>query len=128
MFELTKELSFRNGEKALKIASRLGESPRFSMPLTVGALFSYFFRVLKYAALKEKNRFPDRTQTAAVLQGVNPYFWKEYDAAASNYPLRKSMAAISLLCEYDYKGKGGDSAEASPGELLMELVLKLLNL
>ena len=128
VFELTKEISFRNGEKALRIASRLGESPRFSMPMTVGALFSYFSRVLKYAALKEKNRFPDRIQTAAVLQGVNHYFWKEYDVAVSNYPVRKAMAAISLLCDYDYKGKGGDVGEASPGELLIELVLKILNL
>ena len=128
VFELTKEISFRNGAKALRIASRIGESPRFSMPMTVGALYSYFSRVLKYGALKEKNRFPDRTQTAAVLQGVNPYFWKEYDVAVSNYPVKKAMAAISLLCDYDYKGKGGETGEATPGELLVELVLKLLNL
>lgn len=128
VFELTKEISFRNGAKALRIASRLGESPRFAMPMTVGALFSYFSRVLKYGALKEKSRFPDRAQTAAVLQGVNPYFWKEYDVAVSNYPVKKAMAAISLLCDYDYKGKGGETGEATPGELLVELVLKLLTL
>ena len=45
-----------------------------------------------------------------------------------NYPVRKAMAAVSLLCEYDYLGKGGDGAAASPGELLTELTAKLLNL
>jgi len=128
IFELTKELSFRNGGKAISIATRLGSSPRFAMPMAVSALYTHFSRILKYAALKEKNRYPDRTEIASALQGVNPYFWKEYDVAISNYPLKKAMGAISLLCDYDYKGKGGDAGEATPADLLTELVLKLLNL
>ena len=128
VFELTKELSFRNGAKAIAIAMRLGESPRFAMPMAVSAIYTHFSRILKYAALKEKSRYPDKTEIAAALQGVNPFFWKEYDVAVSNYPVRKALAAISLLCEYDFKGKGGDVGEASPGELLVELTMKLLNL
>ena len=128
VFELTKELSFRNGAKAIAIAMRLGESPRFAMPMAVSAIYTHFSRILKYAALKEKSRYPDKTEVAAALQGVNPFFWKEYDVAVSNYPVRKALAAISLLCEYDFKGKGGDAGEASPGELLVELTMKLLNL
>ena len=128
IFELTKELSFRNAPKAITIATCLGESPRFAMPMAVSAIFTHFSRILRYAALKEGGRRPDRTEIAAALQGVNPYFWKEYDAAVANYPVRKAMAAISLLCDYDYKGKGGDAGEATPGELLVELVLRLLNL
>ena len=85
-------------------------------------------RQLKYAALKEKNRYPDRTAVAAAMQGVNPYFWKEYDIAVANYPVRKAMEVISLLCEYDYKGKGGDAGEATPGELLVELTSKILSI
>ena len=128
VFELTKELSFRNGTKAIAIAMRLGESPRFAMPMAVSAIYTHFSRILKYAALKEKSRYPDKAEVAAALQGVNPFFWKEYDVAVSNYPVRKALAAISLLCEYDFKGKGGDAGEASPGELLVELTMKLLNL
>ena len=128
VFELTKELSFKNGAKAIAIAMRLGESPRFAMPMAVSAIYTHFSRILKYAALKEKSRYPDKTEIAAALQGVNPFFWKEYDVAVSNYPVRKALVAISLLCEYDFKGKGGDAGEASPGELLVELTMKLLNL
>ena len=128
VFELTKELSFKNGAKAIAIATRLGESPRFAMPMAVSAMYTHFSRILKYAALKEKSRYPDKTQVAAALQGVNPFFWKEYDVAVANYPVRKAMAAISLLCEYDYKGKGGDAGEATAGDLLVELTMKLLNL
>ncbi len=128
VFELTKEFSYRNSARALLIARRLGEAPRFAMPMAVSAIFTYFLRVLKYGALKERGRYPDKMEVAAALQGVNPYFWKDYDAAVSNYPVSKAMAAVSLLCDYDYKGKGGESGEATPGDLLVELVAKLLNL
>lgn len=126
IFELTKELSLRNGAKALRTAARIGEAAKFAMPMAVSALYTHFSRILKYGALKEKNRYPDRTATAAALQGVNPYFWKEYDTAVANYPVRKALEVISLLCEYDYKGKGGEAGEATPGELLVELTARIL--
>jgi len=79
---------------------------------------------LKYHALLEKGR-PAPADVARTL-GVNPYFLKEYDAAVRNYPLQRCRAVISLLCDYDYKGKGGDAGEATPAELLIELITKIL--
>ncbi len=127
IFELTKELSARRGASALRVASRIGEAPRFAMPMAVAALYTHFLRILKYAALKQRNPRPDRDEVAEVLQGVNPYFWREYDMAISNYSVSKAMSVISLLCEYDFKGKGGGSGEASQKDLLVELVNKILN-
>ena len=127
IFELTKELSFRNGAKALRVASHIGESARFAMPMAVAALYTHFSRILRYGALKMKESRPDPTKVARALQGVNPYFWKEYDTAVASYPVPKAMAVISLLCDYDFKGKGGEVGEAAPGELLVELVSKILN-
>lgn len=128
VFELTKELSSRNGAKALDVAMHIGQSVRFAMPMAVSALYTHFVRILKYGALKEKNRYPDKTEIAAALQGVNPFFWREYDVAVANYPVRKAMEVISLLCDYDYKSKGGDAGEAAPGDLLVELTNKILNI
>ncbi len=128
VFELTKELSVKNSAKAIKIAMHLGEAAKFAMPMAVAALYTHFSRILRYAALKEKSTNPDRTQVAAALQGVNPYFWREYDTAVRNYPVRKSMAVMSLLCEYDFKGKGGDAGDAAPKDLIVELVSKILNI
>jgi len=128
VFELTKALSYKDGPKSLRVASHIGSAAKFAMPMAVSALFMHFNRILKYAALKEQNRYPDKEQIAAALRGVNPYFWKEYDVAISNYPVRKSLAVISLLCDYDYKGKGGEAGEATPGELLVELTNKILNI
>ncbi len=69
----------------------------------------------------------DNASKAKIL-GVNPYFFGEYDTAARNYPLPKCSRAISLIKEYDFKAKGGEAGEASPEDLLIELVTKLLNI
>ena len=126
VFELTKELSVKNSAKALRIAAYIGSSAKFAMPMTVSALFTHFNRILKYEALLMKNPRPDNDAKAKTL-GVNPYFFREYDEAVRNYPLKKCMAVIALLKEYDYKGKGGDVGEATPAELMVELTAKILN-
>ncbi|MBO4567003.1 MAG: DNA polymerase III subunit delta [Bacteroidales bacterium] len=127
VFELTKELSYRNAQKALTIAAHLGNAARFAMPQAVSALYMHFNRILRYAALLARGGYPSPDDKAAALAGVNPYFYKEYDIAVRNYPLPKAMAVMSLLCEYDYLGKGGDGAATTPAELLLELVAKILN-
>lgn len=127
IFELTKELSLKNSAKALRIAAYLGSSAKFAMPMAVSALYTHFYRILKYDALLMKTSSPTNEQKSGVL-GVNPYFFREYDTAVRNYPLNKCMAVISLLREYDYKGKGGDVGEATPAELMVELTARILNI
>jgi len=112
VFELTKCLSYRQAAQALKIAAYIGQTPRFALPMVVAPLYTHFYRILRYHA--------------GEVPKVNPYFLKEYDAARRNYPLQKTMAIISLLTEYDYKGKGGDAGEASPAELCTELITIIL--
>ena len=127
IFELTKELSFRNSAKALRIAAYIGSSAKFAMPMAVSALYTHFYRILKYAALLAKTSRPTNDQKSKVL-GVNPYFYSEYDTAVRNYPMTKCMSVISLLREYDYKGKGGEAGEATPAELMVELTARILNI
>ena len=127
IFELTKELSLKNAAKALRIASYIGSSAKFAMPMAVSALYTHFYRILKYEALLMQNPHPGNDQKAKVL-GVNPYFFQEYDTAVRNYPLKKCMAVIALMKEYDFKGKGGETGEATPAELMVELTAKILNI
>ena len=126
VFELTKALSYKDAAKALTIAAHIGDAPRFALPMAVSPLFTHFIRILKLAALQAQGKADPATK--AKVLGVNPYFFGEYDAAVRNYPQPRCSAIISLLCEYDYKGKGGDVGEATPGELLVELVTKILNI
>ena len=125
--QLTKELSLKNSAKALRIAAYIGSSAKFAMPMAVSALYTHFYRILKYAALLMQNQHPGNDQKAKVL-GVNPYFFSEYDTAVRNYPVKKCMAVIALLKDYDYKGKGGDVGEATPAELMVELTARILTI
>lgn len=126
IFELTKALSYMKAEKALKIAAYIGNGPKFMLLLATAPLYTHFYRILKYEAALLKNPAMSKADRAKLL-GVNPYFMEEYDVAARNYPIRRCMKVISLLEEYDFKGKGGGSGEASQCDLLMELVSKILS-
>lgn len=123
IFELTKCLSFKEAGKALAMAGCIGSAPRFALPMVVAPLFNHFNRILKYHALLPSR--PSQADAARVL-GVNPYFLREYEAAVRNYSLQGCRRIISLLCEYDYKGKGGDAGEASATALFVELVSKII--
>ena len=127
IFELTKALSARNARQAVRVASYIGQSARFALPAAVSALFTHYYRILKYEALLAKGGRPSQEEKAQVL-GVSPYFFREYDEAVRNYPLPRCMAVISLLKEFDFKGKGGDvSQETEAGALLLELTTAILN-
>ena len=126
VFELTRELSSKNASKALKIAAYIGNAPKFVLLLATAPLFTHFYRILRYEALLMKNPGAGSADKAAAL-GVNPYFLREYDTAVANYPPRKCLAIISLIKEYDFKGKGGNAGEATQAGLLLELVARILN-
>lgn len=127
VFELNRELAARNAAKAVRIATYVGSAARFAMPMAVSVIFSQFYKVLRYGALLQRNPRPSAEEKAQALSGVNPYFYRDYDVAVRNYPLPRCMKVISILSEYDYKGKGGDGGDMDPGTLLVEMVTKILN-
>lgn len=51
---------------------------------------------------------------------------KEYTQAATLYPNNKVFAILGLLREYDLKSKGMGAGQTDDGELLKELLLKIL--
>lgn len=127
VFELNRELAARNAAKAVRIATHVGSAARFAMPMAVSVIFSQFYKVLRYAALLQRSPRPSPEEKAEALAGVNPYFYRDYDVAVRNYPLPKCMQVISILNEYDYKGKGGDGGDMDQGTLLVEMVTRILN-
>ena len=124
IFELTRELSERNAQKALRTARGLGAAAKFSMPASVALIYTNFSRILRYGLVLRKDRRPSPEMKARALAGVNPYFYREYDNAVRMYPPEKCMEVISLLCEYDYLSKGGSPVPQD--KLFIELVSKVL--
>jgi len=125
-FELSKAFSSKDSTKIYRITAVFGQNPRrFPIQMTLGALSGHFIKILKYiSASKDTNS----RQVLAAAVGVPPFFLDEYQMAARNYPLKKCIKAISLLKDYDYRSKSNTRGSATDGELLLELVSKLLNL
>ncbi len=122
VFELQNALSKRDVFKANQIVNYFEANPKANpMVLVMGNLAGYFTKILKYHYIKDKSQ-------AAKEMGVNPYFLKDYEFAAKNYPLGKTFEVISLLREYDLKSKGVDSTgNTEAGDLMKELIYKIIH-
>lgn len=122
-FELTKALGLKNVLKSNKIIDYFSKNPKASpFQVTMQVLFSYFSKLLLYHFLEDKSK-----ANVASKLGINPFFVGEYEQAAKKYTPAKLVAIISYLREYDMKSKGVGNASAPEGELLQELVYKILH-
>jgi len=93
------------------------------MVLIIGNLVTFFRKILIYHSLENKN---DRNVVVQKL-GVNPFFLNDYINAAKNYNLDKCVNTISIIREFDLRSKGGRGGSTANGELLRELVYKILH-
>ena len=78
--------------------------------------------MLHFHGLKDKS-----PRSVASALKVNPYFVNDYILAARNYPMRKVSAVVSILREFDVKSKGVGSNAVPQGDLLKELMVKILS-
>ena len=123
-FELQKALGERNILKANMIVQYFAANPKDNpLTLTIASLFSYFSKLLTYHYLTDKSK-----NNAAAALKVNPFFVKDYETAALKYNVSKTLQAISLLRIFDMKSKGFGDMGSEPGDLLKELVYKVLHL
>lgn len=120
-FELRKAIGEKDVVKATKIINHFAQNPKDNpIIVTVTMLFMFFTQLLKYHGLSDHN-----PKTVAATLKINPYFVKEYQAAARNYPMKKVSYAVAVLRDIDVKTKGVAS-NASMSDLLKELLVKLM--
>ena len=123
VFELNKAIGFKDAEKTYRIVNYFdSNSKNHPLVVTVGSLFSYFVKVIKTHANRDKGE----GQLAAVL-GVNPFFVKEYTAAAKMYPYPKCVRIIEYIRQTDLASKGIGSPSVNDGYILKELVHKIFH-
>jgi len=122
-FELRKAIGIRDSLKAHQIVNYFAQNPKDNpMVVTISLLFSYFSQIMQYHGLPDKSK----ANVAKQLK-VHPYFVGDYVVAAKNYPMKKVSQVIGLLHESDVKGKGVGAVNISHGDLLKELMVKILN-
>jgi len=123
-FELQKAIGEKNIYKANMIVRYFADNPKDNpINLTIASIFSYFSKLLTYHYLTDKSKL----NVASVLK-INPFFVKDYELTAAKYDAKKTVQIISLLRTYDMKSKGFGDVSSTHGDLLKELVYKILHI
>ena len=86
-------------------------------------LYQFFNKLLIFHSLKDKSN----QNTIAAEMGVNPFFVRDYKLGAKRFNKAAIIKNISLLREYDMKSKGVNNASANDGELLREMIFKMMH-
>lgn len=123
IFEFQEALAKKDIVKANRIIIFFAANEKEHHPVMItGSLYSYFTKILRYHFLVDKSKF-----AAAQALGVNPFFVDGYARAAQNYNTNKLKNIFAYLKECDLKTKGVNNSGTSNGELLKELVFKILH-
>jgi DNA polymerase III subunit delta len=123
VFELQNALGKKDVLKANRIVNYFAANEKeHPLVMTITALFGFFSKLILYHTSPDKSK----NVIAAVL-GVHPFFIGDYEQAARHFPLEKLKQIAAFLQEYDLKSKGVENVSASQGELLKELVFKILH-
>jgi DNA polymerase-3 subunit delta len=122
-FELQNAIGSRNIEKCNRIVQHFSHNQKDNhISVTIATLFSFFKKLLIYHFLSDRSR----NNVASALK-ISPYFVNEYEMASRIYNPKKTVMTISLLREFDMKSKGFGNTTTDNGDLLRELVFKILH-
>lgn len=123
IFELQTALGARNFNRAIQIAHQMSATmEKGEMMRNVVVLQKYFSNVLLLHGMNAADKF----EIAKVL-GVNPYFVDEYMKAKSHFNMLDLENVMNQLTYLDLRLKGINRGAASDGDLLIEIVVKILN-
>lgn len=123
-FELQKAIISKNVVAANRIVDYFDKNPKENpMMATIAILFNYFNNLLECFWLPRKDE-------QSIMQALNmrsPYFVRDYMTGLRNYNAQKVMEIISDLRTFDARSKGVDNVSASQGDLLKELVYRIMH-
>lgn len=122
-FELQKALALKDEVKANKIINYFSANPSSNpLILVIANLYAYYSKLLliHHQGANDKN-------TVARVIGVNPFFATEYIQAARNYPLPVVARNLQLIHQADLQSKGIGYAPMKDGDILKELIYKLMH-
>lgn len=119
-FELVAAVAYRDIAKAFKIVHYFSKNPKDNpVQLVTGVLFNFVNNLLQYHSVRGKSD----TQIASTIK-VNPYFVKQFHAAANHYSYDHALFMLAELLIFDRKTKGVIPSTADPYEHLREWLIK----
>jgi DNA polymerase III subunit delta len=122
VFELQAALGKKDLPKALRIVQYFESNPKAApIIMVLPALYNFFSKVYMIFGLSDREE-----KTAASALGVLPFFVKDYLQAATNFGFAGTENTLLLLHQYNLKSLGVNSINISDGELMKELIVKLI--
>ncbi|MDR2131084.1 MAG: DNA polymerase III subunit delta [Odoribacteraceae bacterium] len=124
-FELLSAIIRKDHLKANRIINYFEANPKNNpLVLTIASLFNYFRNLLTY---HYRGKGLSNPQEIARLLGISTYFIEDYTEGARQYSAMKCARVITWLRECDMKAKGIGNITIPDGELLRELVFKIMH-
>jgi len=123
IFELQNAIAVKDILKANRITDYFAKNPKehpFEMNLAV--LYTYFSKLLFYQTLPDKSAQSIMSQMRVSFNQI-----KDLETAGRNYSLDKLVRIVGYLHEYDMRGKGIDGTQIEKGELMKEMLFKILH-
>ena len=122
VFELQDALIKGDVVKANRITQYFASSKDHPMVKELSVLYGFFANLMVYHYLPDKS---DRAVASAL--GVNPYFVKDFAAAARRYSAGKTFAIIGYFRDTDARLKGINNPSAKDADLWKELIYKIMH-
>lgn len=122
VFELQNALGKRDAFRSFLIVKYFIANPKnHPLPAITATLYNFFSKVYVCQAMQRASDL-DIAKTI----GANTFFVKDYRAAAKQYSRPQLEQVIGLLKEYDLRSKGVNNSGVATGELLKELIARIL--
>lgn len=124
IFELQDALGNRDQQKTYKIMLNFAQHQRENPNVkTIGQLYPFFQKMLHYHLAADKSS--DNLKN--IFKNSNSFVLNKLTGYANRYTLPQLINIIAILEEYDAKSKGVDVDNLEGGELLKEMIFKILN-
>ncbi|MBM3432124.1 MAG: DNA polymerase III subunit delta [Bacteroidetes bacterium] len=118
-FELQRALANRQLQKAIQIIQYFESNPKAGpIQLLLPTLYSFFSKCMLL--------FGPSSGNVAALLGVPPFAVKEYQTAVQLYGYSGLEQILLLLHEYNLRAVGVGDPGTSDGELMKELIIKIV--
>ena len=122
VFELQDALARRDLYKAIRIAQYFENNPKAApLPLVFPSLYSFFS---KLQLIYTSQSGSDKSLSSAL--GIPEWKMKDYQQAAGRYNLMAVEKNILLLHEYNLRSIGVNDAGTEDGQLLKEMLVKMI--
>ena len=123
VFELTNAIAIRDITKAMTIVDYFDHNPKAtSIIVVISNMFNQFSRLMKIHFMENKSK-----EAVASALKVHPFVASQMIQSSKIYNPKKIAANIAILHEYDLKSKGINNSSFGEGELMKEMVYRLMH-